>query len=198
MLEVLEYEPPSRGKPGDTTDAGSRGSCDLLAIVPVHRYGLTAEEYPTFWFYLKSQPSFSRSAKLELQDEQQNIVYTTTFELTQNQGIIHFRLPQTARPLEIGKEYRWILSYGDMNDEMYTSGVIKRIALEPEIESQLKQANSRERLHLLAKKHLWYDTLTELNQLRRANPQDTEVDVAWTTLLNLLLSQLKCPYLPTG
>ncbi|MBD2183200.1 DUF928 domain-containing protein [Planktothrix sp. FACHB-1355] len=193
VLELLEYEPPPRGRPEDTEDGGSRGSCDLLAILPTHGYGMTAAEYPTFWFYLKNQPSLSKSMQLQLQDEQQNVVYKTTFELTQSEGIIQFRLPQTAPPLAIGKKYRWILSYGGMNDEIYTSGVIERIALEPEFESQLKQATPRERLYLFAKKRLWYDTLTELNQLRRTNPQDTELNSAWTNLLNSLSRKINCP-----
>lgn len=192
LLELLEYEPPSRGKPGDTADAGSRGSCDFFAIVPAHQYGLTAAEYPTFWFYLKSQPSFPKSVNLELQDEQNNIIYETTFEINQTERVIYFRLPQTAPPLAIGQKYQWILSYGEINNEMYTRGQIEKIALDPEIESQLKQVTSRERLQILVKKRLWYDTLTELNQLRRANPQDTELDVAWNTIINLSFRYHNC------
>ncbi|OKH37346.1 hypothetical protein NIES2119_13945 [[Phormidium ambiguum] IAM M-71] len=192
IIELLEYEPPSRGKPGDTADAGSRGSCDFLAIVPAHQYGLTAAEHPTLWFYLKSQPSLPKSVHLELQNEQNNIVYQTTFELNQTARIIDFRLPQTAPPLVIGQKYKWILSYGGINHEMYTSGKIERIALAPEIESQLKQATSRERLQILIKKRLWYDTFTELNQLRQTNPQDTELNVAWTTLIDRTFRSKNC------
>ncbi|WP_369124814.1 DUF928 domain-containing protein [Microcoleus sp. Aus8_D3] len=61
----------------------------MLAILPTNRsrLALTVAEYSTFWFYVKSQPSFS-TAKLELYDQSQNVVYQTTFELEQGEGII--------------------------------------------------------------------------------------------------------------
>jgi Domain of Unknown Function (DUF928) len=183
LLTRLQYDPPSRGAPEGRGDAASRGASDLLALVPVNQYGWTTAEYPTFWFYLKRQASSSTTVKLELQDEAEKVIFTTTFELTQREGIMNIRLPKTAPRLEIGKKYQWVLSYREMNNEMHAAGWIERVALTPELASQLQQANPRQRVLLLAKNGFWYETMTELAALRRANPQDPQLANDWVALL---------------
>ncbi|MFB2981436.1 DUF928 domain-containing protein [Microseira sp. BLCC-F43] len=179
----LEYDPPQRGAPGDRNDAGSRGSEELLALVPVNKYGWTTAEYPTFWFYLKRQTSSTSTIKLELIDENQKVVYQTTLALTQTEGIMHITLPKTAPRLEIGKQYQWVIFSGNMDNEMHASGWIERVALTPELASQLQQAKPRERVLIFAKKGFWYETITELAALRRANPQDAQLADDWVALL---------------
>jgi Domain of Unknown Function (DUF928) len=179
----LEYDPPSRGAPGDRSDAGSRGSEELLALVPVNKYGWTTAEYPTFWFYLKRQASSPRTIKLELIDENQKVVYQTNLALNKTEGIMHITLPKTAPRLEIGKQYQWVLSSGNMDNEMHASGWIERVALTPELASQLQQAKPRERVLIFAKNGFWYETITELAALRRANPQDAQLADDWVALL---------------
>ena len=179
----LEYDPPQRGAPGDRSDAGSRGSEELLALVPVNKYGWTTAEYPTFWFYLKRQTSSISTIKLELIDENQKVVYQTTLALNQTEGIMHITLPKTAPRLEIGQQYQWVLSSGEMGNEMHAGGWIERVALTPELASQLQQATPRQRLLIFAKNGFWYETITELAALRRANPQDTQLAADWAALL---------------
>lgn len=179
----LEFDPPSRGAPEDRGDAASRGSNDLLALVPVNQYGLTIAEYPTFWFYLKRQDSLYRTIKFELQDEDNKVIYQETFELTETEGIMNIPLPNTAPKLEIGKKYQWMLSYGGMSNEMHAAGWIERVALTSELASQLQQATPRERVLILAKNGLWYETITELIKLHRVNPQDAQLAADWAALL---------------
>ncbi|GET40744.1 DUF928 domain-containing protein [Microseira wollei] len=179
----LEYDPPQRGAPDERSDAGSRGSEDLLALVPVNQYGWTTAEYPTFWFYLKRQTSSTSTIKLELIDEHHKVVYQITLALTQREGIMHITLPKTAPRLEIGKQYQWVLSSGEMGNEMHAGGWIERVALTPELASQLQQAKPRERVLIFAKNGFWYETITELAALRRANPQDTQLADDWVALL---------------
>jgi Domain of Unknown Function (DUF928) len=183
IVAVSEYEPPPVGRPDSTDDAGTRGP--VLAIVPGNKdkYGLTAAEYPSFWVLVNNSFSLPKTIKLELLEDGKNIVYQTTFELIPGERIMNIRLAKTAPPLKIGKKYLWIISYIGMNNEMHSGGWISRVELEPELEHQLKQATARERLLLFAKKRLWYETVTELVQLIRANPQDTELNHAWSALL---------------
>ncbi|MCU0535561.1 MAG: DUF928 domain-containing protein [Hydrococcus sp. Prado102] len=182
---ALEFKPPLRGAPGERKDSGSRdpsGCSAILAMVPSTNFGLTVSAYPTFWLYL---PRLTMPGELTLtllaerEDGEQEIAYRTKFKITQNSGIASFNLPQAAPPLEIGKQYRWVFSCG----AIARYGEIKRIPLEPEIEYQLEQATPRERVLILAKNGLWYETLTELAKLRYAKPQDTQLAADWANLL---------------
>lgn len=161
-LKVLEYEPPPRGAPGDRGDGGRRDPYDLVAMIPATNFGLTATEYPTFWLYVPTPPTSPIPVELVLRNEQQDEVYKTTFELVQGAGIVSFRLPETAPPLEIGKKYHWFFFCGNSARH----GWVERFALKPELSSQLETATPRERILLFAKNGLWYETLTELAELR--------------------------------
>jgi Domain of Unknown Function (DUF928)/NB-ARC domain len=162
LPEVLKYEPPLRGAPGNRGDASSRVPYDFLAIVPATNFGLTVAEYPTFWLYVPTPPPSSIPLELVLRDEQQNAVYRTTFELNREAGIVSFRLPEAAPPLEIGKKYHWFFFW----DKVARDSWIERVAMSPELESQLKNATPRKRIHLLAKNGLWYESFTELAEFR--------------------------------
>ncbi|HAX80584.1 MAG TPA: hypothetical protein DCY88_33300 [Cyanobacteria bacterium UBA11372] len=162
LPEVLKYEPPLRGAPGNRGDATSRLPYDFLVIVPATNFGLTAAAYPTFWLYVPTPPPSSIPLELVLRDEQQNAVYRTTFELNREAGIVSFRLPEAAPPLEIGKKYHWFFFW----DKVARDSWIERVAMPPELESQLKNATPRKRIHLLAKNGLWYESFTELAEFR--------------------------------
>jgi len=57
------------------------------------------------------------------------------------------------------------------------------VALTPELASQLQQAKPRDRVLIFAKNGFWYETITELAALRRANPQDAQLADDWVALL---------------
>ncbi|MCL1471890.1 DUF928 domain-containing protein [Argonema antarcticum] len=162
LPEVLKYAPPLRGAPGNRGDANNRIAYNFLAVVPVTNFGFTAAAYPTFWLDVPILPPSSIPFEMVLRDEQQMVVYRTTFRLTQEAGLVSFRLPETAPPLEIGKKYHWFLFW----DKVVRDGWIERIALPSEMESQLENATPRQRILLLAQQGLWYETFTELAEFR--------------------------------
>ncbi|NES24491.1 MAG: DUF928 domain-containing protein [Symploca sp. SIO3E6] len=187
---VLEFEPPNDGAPGDREDAGSRPGCPkqekpFTALVPATNLGVTVAAYPTFWLYM---PYRSGSVELVLEDEDtKNRVYQTRFQVKDGAGIISFRLPETAPPLEIGKKYRWRFFFfckpARESDFLAVNGVIKREPLTAMLRSQLEQVSPRERVALYAKNGWWHETFTELAELRRAKPQDSSLAANWAKLL---------------
>ena len=187
-FEPLEFEPPNDGAPGDREDAGSRPFCPqsdtpFTALVPGTNLGFTAAEYPTFWLYT---PYPSGVVELVLKDEYtKDTVYQTQFQLPDGPGIISLQLPDAAPPLEIGKKYRWTFDFLCHSPSVVLSvtGVILRKPLTSALQPQLAIASPQQRVVLYAQQGLWYETLTELAQLRLANPQDTELAATWAALL---------------
>ncbi|MFB2981438.1 DUF928 domain-containing protein [Microseira sp. BLCC-F43] len=193
---TLQYDPPMRGAPGDRGDAGSRSPYDISAISPATNLGLTAAEYPTFWLYVPTRISSRLSIQLILRNENKQVIYRTTFEITQGKGIVNFRLPKTAPPLEIGRKYQWVFR----SEDLTRYGWVERVALKPEIVSQLATATPRQRVLIFAQNGIWYETLTELAELRRTHPQDAEIAADWAALLQHRLVRLDKivaePFLP--
>ena len=162
LPQVLAYEPPPRGAPGDRTDAGSRDPHNFLALIPATNLGLTAIAHPTFWLYLPTSLPDDIPFEFVLRDEQQDVVFRTVFELEKAAGIASFSLPPNSLPLETGKKYCWYFFCGNISRH----GWVERVEMKPEILVQLETASLRERVLLLAKHGLWYETLTELVALR--------------------------------
>ncbi|MBW3584422.1 MAG: DUF928 domain-containing protein [Cyanobacteria bacterium 0813] len=162
LPQVLAYDPPARGAPGDRTDAGSRDPHNFLALIPATNLGLTAIAHPTFWLYLPASLPDDIPFEFVLRDEQQEVVFRTLFELEKTAGIASFSLPPNSPPLETGKKYQWCFFCGNISRH----GWVERVAMKPEILVQLETASLRERVLLLAQHGLWYETLTELVALR--------------------------------
>lgn len=188
-VELARFNPPTVGAPGNRQDAGSRGtSCRLsairfLALVPDTNVGLTLEERPTFWLYV---PCNLGSVEFDLlDDETDEILYQTKFNMTDGPGIVSFRLPETAPSLEIGTWYRWMFHFATPNSEniSFISGVTIREPLSMGLESELENATPRERIEIYGKNGLWHDMLTELGELYRANPEDATLAAEWTEVL---------------
>jgi Domain of Unknown Function (DUF928) len=160
--QILAYEPSSGGAPDGRKDAGSRDPHHFFALIPAVNLGLTALTHPTIWLYFPD--SFRADLPLEfvLRDEQQEVVFRTVFELEEPARIASFCLPSNSPDLEIGKMYNWFFFCGNISRQ----GWVKRVAMQPEILDGLETASLRQRVLLLAKQGLWYETLTELIALR--------------------------------
>lgn len=179
--QALNYKPPAEGAPGDRGDAGSRSPFDFMVLVPRENIGATATDYPTFWLYVKTSIEKPIPIELELRDNQDNTIYRTQFELTQGPGIVSVPLPENAPALKAGEKYYWYFS--SFEYELYRFGELQRVALSPKVEKQLANLTPKERIAVLANKGLWYETMTELAELRRTNPEDTELKAVWAELL---------------
>ncbi|MGB3535394.1 MAG: DUF928 domain-containing protein [Microcoleaceae cyanobacterium] len=181
LPQTLNFKPDAEGAPGDRGDAGSRSPFDFMVLVPRQNIGATATDYPTFWLYVKTSISQPIPIELELRDRADNVIYQTQFELTQGPGIVSVPLPEAAPPLEAGEKYYWYFS--SFEYELYRFGELQRVALSPKVEKQLANLTPQERIIALANKGLWHETVTELAELRRTNPDNADLEAAWVELL---------------
>jgi Domain of Unknown Function (DUF928) len=215
-LDTIVFSVPDltgRGRPGDRSGGASRGGCkananpkDLVALIPDTNLnpsvGLTVDEYPTFWFNVPYPANDFHAIEFELLerlDGQENLpadqqefhtVYKTQLATALPlPGIISFRLPQTATPLEAKTTYKWFVKVycqaPDPEDPdtpiVWMGGSIIRTTSSPELESELSAATSdRDRALVYARYGIWYNALTEIGNLRRAGSATAD----WEKLLS--------------
>lgn len=190
--------PEDIGEPGKRAEAGSRGceqnmnqpivsatSEKLTALVPIYSkselvFASALSDYPRFWFYVPYLSTFA-DGEFVLEDDAQNqSIYKTS--LPNTPGIIKLTLPSSAEPLAVGKKYRWYFNIYCQKDRQIIAnleGYIKREQLNSNLKTQLKKATPNQRVNLYAAKGIWYDALSEAEELRRHNPQET----SWKILL---------------
>jgi Domain of Unknown Function (DUF928) len=188
--------PPKRGTARGTVGTGSRGNCrstakPLTLLAGSDGLEQTVSAYPTFWFYVPYSPDETTSGEFSLQEGEADL-YRTAFRLPTSPGIVSITLPRSVAPLQIGKEYRW---YVDINcpsvkpsrnlTPASVTGMVKRVAISERLAQTLSTAKTPwQRTTSYASHGLWFDTLTELAQLRLHQPQDQAVKQAWVQLLS--------------
>ncbi|MEH2237651.1 DUF928 domain-containing protein [Nostoc sp.] len=204
--------PPDRGATGDRGGAASRGcgvgNQSVIALVPVYKetlkqgqteavsvtkvWGLTTEEYPTFWFFFPYKKSAINSIEFVLKDESSKLgqtLYRTTVTIPEVPGIISIPLSATTPPLQVDKMYHWffkmkiICNPQQPPEREYVEGWVQRVNLNPKLVDGPKQATPQQRVKLYAENGIWYDALTTLAELRLAKPQDPTLAVEWVNLL---------------
>lgn len=150
--------------------------------------GLTAAERPTFWFYVPYRLDSALTAEFVLQNSTRQEVYrvsSTEFAASQRSpGIIHVTLPASAAPLQVGQTYRWFfkVNCGD-SSSIYTEGGIARMNPNPALAQQLAAASPLQQAELYRANNLWFDAITTIGELMRANPGDRAIAAQWTALL---------------
>jgi hypothetical protein len=212
----LPPPPPNRGIAGnrvggasrvsskDPINEGTKSDRSLTALVPEYRnpseaetcktvitkvWGLTANKYPTLWFYIPySQDSISRiDFILSDGDNPANrTVYQNSIQPTTQPGIINFSLPQTSAPLAIDKLYQWELKLTmkrQLDKEISVKGWIQRAGLNSDLSDLIKQAIPERQAALYAENGFWYDALSTFAELRRDRPQDLAIIQDWRNIL---------------
>lgn len=193
LSAFAQYVPPDNiGIPGRREGGGTRGDClnsaqPLMAIMPETSYGETISAYPTFFWFVPDVPA--KAAEFVLYDEAGNEVYYTTFRVTGTSGILSLSLPETADlpPLEMGQNYEWVFSLicdeQDRSGDLFTTGWLRRVEADTELEGQLTTLAAGDRANTYAQEGLWYDALAELAAEYRTNPNDAAIATQWTQLL---------------
>ncbi|MEO1391630.1 MAG: DUF928 domain-containing protein [Cyanobacteria bacterium J06634_5] len=185
-----QYQPPNRGAPGRTQDAGSRPLCPKVekpftALSPSTNWGETLEAHPTVWLYI---PENTHSVRLILRDEPtQTEIYRTTFPLTAQKGIGRFSLPAEAPPLDPNRLYNWqfdLICDAENSSRFRVSGIVVRREPSEALKTQLQAALPPARVNLLAAEGLWFDAVTALAQQRLASPQESTLQTGWESLLH--------------
>ncbi|HEY9852202.1 MAG TPA: DUF928 domain-containing protein [Leptolyngbyaceae cyanobacterium] len=174
-------------------------------------YGTTFEASPTFFAYVppayvplseqenSSAEELSKSRQVEFllqQQEENKEIYRATFTVPASAGIVSISLPtyENSPTLEVGKNYVWSVSLicdaetykadpSDNSIKISGLGSIKRVNPEASLQMQLKEASPRERFLAYARKGIWYDALSTLAELRRANPNNPQLEADWREML---------------
>lgn len=191
----LEISTPGHIAGGETQSLNNNCPVEgkpLTALVPSSGFGVTVAAYPTFFVYMPAPSSQVSTLQVEfvLTDSENNQVYQSQFETNRKAGIITISLPSAAglAPLEIGQDYRWSFSIicqpSDRSQNMIVEGLIRRVQLDPTLETQLAQASPERQFELYAERKIWQDALATLVQMRRNRPSDPQLAARWVQLLN--------------
>ena len=197
----------ARGRvPGRRRGGAKRGTCpetenSLLALTSATEVetntlpetyvgGVTTAERPTLWFDVPYALTDELTAEFVLQDSQGQDVYRTTSAefSTPNQtpGIVGVAISSEAS-LEIGSPYQWYFKVNCGSESpLYVQGGIERVALSPEMASQLAAASPLEKAALYQENEIWYDAVDAIAPLYLAQPNDPSVSAAWAELLRSL------------
>ena len=198
LLAELNF--PNNGTPsGRRKGGGSRDGCPRLnksitALVPGDQtnntsfLASTVAEYPTVWIYVPKLPTNISSGEFLFQDEQGNNIWRTAIALPRKAGAIGITLPPNPQSaLKINKKYQWYFKVycgaaQNTSDYFYVNASLQRVALTPDMENKLKTAKSREYI-VYTNNLIWYDAVTNLADMRRADPASHVLVEDWTKLL---------------
>lgn len=201
---ALEYNPPNRGAPPNTRDAGRReGFCgDLTAVQPAGtNWGATLLERPTFGLYV-AEPA--KNLTFTLKDESSDeVLYTAELGDLEGPGISLYTLPDDAPALELDQWYRWEVSLEceQFETELTPNQSIKQVGgvivrqADDELQTALANTTAAERPNLLAINGIWYDAVHTLMVQWMQQPDSETWQNAWQTLIEhpavLLLEDLQ-------
>lgn len=190
-------DPPDRGTPPSSDGTGSRGDClvkqnkpPLTRVAGSNALKLTMSKYPTFWVYVPYTPQEAPNGEFSLQDGDKE-VYRTRFQLPATPGIVSISLPANVSPLTVGKKYRWYVDIScprsKVADESLTpasvTGLVQLVTPNSALQNQLKVAkNPLEKIAIYAQNGIWFETVTELAQLRLQEPENSNFKKLWVDL----------------
>lgn len=108
--------------------------------------------------------------------------------LPNNPGIVRISLPTNEAALEVGSSYYWTLQVicnsSDRTKDVTVDGAVQRIELDSSLANQLEKAEPRDRPAIYTEAEIWTDALSTLADLRKANPNDQQLQDDWNDLLN--------------
>lgn len=209
--------PPDRSAAGERGGAASRGCGNgeqsLMALVPDYKqtinldggetipvtkiWGLTTDEYPTFWFFVPYNKSSITEMEFVIQDKSQNkskTIYREILNKPEKPGIISVDTKKAIEPLQVGKtkyqkKYHWFLklkvkcSPQRSVESKSVDGWIERVNLSSNLTKNIQQATPLQQAVLYAENGIWHDALTALGEARLAKPKDASLLANWTSLL---------------
>jgi len=160
----------------------------LTALIPQESANLTTANFPTWFFYIPQNSA--KNAVFRLVDEEDKEIYQTNVEIPHKPGVISVSIPptSTSSKLAVGKSYSWYFSLvcdpEDLSKNEFVGGVTQRIAPSPDLVTKLKNAKTMfDRANIYAQAGIWQETLTILAQLRRDNPNNSDLAKIWANLL---------------
>lgn len=157
----------------------------LVPLLPSSKLGLTASSHPNMMVYVPS--TSAKSLEFTIYNEQEEGIYQRQVNLGNTPGIINLSLPTSEPGLEIGKDYRFVVSIicqqsGPQNP--FVEGLVRRVAPASALRNQLNQPTSLEQVIALSESGYWVEAVSNLAKLKLSQPFDSEIDTAWKDLLS--------------
>jgi hypothetical protein len=201
------FNPPNRGSPKRTADAGARGPCPVYGqaqpvtlLIPNYQSNdptvtisaSTVSDYPTLLWYVPQVPGLKYVGLTVIEEHTEEIIYQTTVPVPPEAGIMSFKLPSSEPPLKVGHWYEWVLSVSGsensetiLNSACYANAYIGRLPLNSRQQEELSNAanNLQALWNFYAKEVIWYDALATLDQMRRQNLENEKINQTWQALL---------------
>lgn len=209
--------PPDRSAAGDRGQAASRGCGNgtesVMALVPDYKqtinleggekipvtkiWGLTTDDYPTFWFFVPYDKSSITKMEFVIKDTSQKpskTIYRTLLNKPEMPGIISVSTKKATEALQISKTkhqklYHWFLKVRVKCNPQQApqlqavDGWIERVNPSSTLTERLEQATPLQQAVLYGEDGIWHNSLEILAQLRLAKPKDAALLADWTSLL---------------
>ncbi|MGD1804398.1 DUF928 domain-containing protein [Dapis sp. BLCC M126] len=156
----------------------------FLVVTPVNQETMaTLASHPTFWLYIPR----SGNINFVLQDkiEGDKIIYETKFNVASEPGFISWKLPSSSPPLDIDSVYNWEFTF-DCGDDLLVivEGIIFREEATDSLISELESAETViDKIDVYQENDLWPESVNELVNLRRKNPDDPKIKDKFKILL---------------
>lgn len=197
-----DYDPPNDIGAPQTEVGSTRGICwvatdkFITPLAPKSAFATTSP-YPTlFWYWpYTAKPATVIAVKFQLTDKDQNSIYEQDIPMPATPAIEALDIASfkaNLPSLEVGKVYYWQLTpvcspdkpdVTEVKVDYTVRSLIKRFPVNPSLASKIQQATPEERVALYANAGIWDETLTTLYELRRQNPNDSNLADAWAKLL---------------
>jgi Domain of Unknown Function (DUF928) len=193
----VTFQPPGAQAPKRSSGGASRDgnicglatkatiSTSVTPLIPATNIGFTVAERPTIFVYVPA--TTAKTALFTLQTEDTKYNYQTTLSLSQKPGVMEVKVPASVPALKMGKNYKWslvmICTEELEPDSPWVSGWIRRVEPNSSLTSQLNKPVSLDLISRLAETGIWYDSLSNLAQLKRSQPNNQAVTDAWQELL---------------
>jgi hypothetical protein len=149
----------------------------------------TVAARPTFLIHVPqtSAKNAEFMMRKKISDQEEEIVYEQVVALPETPGIVSISLPADKAGLEVDQLYNWtfqvVCNSTDRTKDLTVEGAVKRIELDSSLANQLQNAEPRDRSAIYAEKGIWTDAVSTLADLRKANPNDPQLEQDWDDLL---------------
>lgn len=161
----------------------------MSSLVALHPGELvkTVARPPVMLIYLPPHTAPRAEIVLTRDDGFTHVVYRQQFDLPESAGLLRVPFLDDADLVDFipDNPYYWrftlIYAIRGRGEPEAILGRIQRVAIAPEMQTQLQQASPQERVELYQSLKLPYDAGVELDSLRRANPDDAAVQELWST-----------------
>lgn len=193
---TIVYKPPMRGAPARRVGGATRGGGDkdlVLNVLAPNAVGLTEQAQPTLYWYV-SRPATMAVELTLIADASETPVLSRNVTVTQA-GVQSVDLAQLGITLRQDTDYEWYVSVvpdpGRRSKDLTSGGVIRRIAVDPAVQSRVAAAGVRGAARVYAESGLWYDAIAALSRLIAQDPADAGLRAQRASLLEQVgLSQV--------